>query len=43
MFQRGQMGQGAAAAIMMLLALALVLVPYLFYLRWRGRREAANG
>jgi glucose/mannose transport system permease protein len=43
MFQRGQMGQGAAAAIMMLLALAFVLVPYLFYLRWRRGREAANG
>jgi glucose/mannose transport system permease protein len=43
MFQRGQMGQGAAAAIMMLLALALVLVPYLYYLRWRSRREAAHG
>ena len=43
MFQRGQMGQGAAAAIMMLLALTLVLVPYLLYLRWRSRREAAHG
>jgi glucose/mannose transport system permease protein len=43
MFQRGQMGQGAAAAIMMLLALSLVLIPYLLYLRWRSRREAAHG
>jgi glucose/mannose transport system permease protein len=43
MFQRGEMGQGAAAAIMLLLALALVLVPYLLYLRWRQRREALSG
>ena len=43
MFQRGQMGEGAAAAIMILLALALVLVPYALYLRWRPRREAARG
>ena len=28
MFQRGQIGEGAAAAIMILLALAVVLVPY---------------
>lgn len=43
LFQRGQMGEGAAAAIMILLALALVLVPYALYIRWRGRREAAVG
>lgn len=43
MFQRGQIGQGAAAAIMMLLALAVVLVPYALYLVWRRRREAGNG
>ena len=40
LFQRGQMGEGAAAAIMILAALALVLVPYAFYVRWRQRREA---
>ncbi|EYD77229.1 ABC transporter permease protein [Rubellimicrobium mesophilum DSM 19309] len=43
MFQRGQIGQGAAAAIMILLALAAVLVPYALYMAWRQRREAANG
>jgi glucose/mannose transport system permease protein len=42
MFQRGQIGQGAAAAIMMLLALAVVLVPYSLYLVWRRRREATD-
>ena len=35
MFQRGQIGEGAAAAIMMLLALAVVLVPYSFYVVWQ--------
>lgn len=43
MFQRGQIGQGAAAAIMILLALAVVLVPYALYTIWRQRREAAHG
>ena len=43
MFQRGQIGQGAAAAIMMLLALAVVLVPYAFYLVWQRRKESSNG
>ncbi len=43
MFQRGQIGEGAAAAIMMLLALAVVLVPYSLYLVWRRRREASHG
>jgi glucose/mannose transport system permease protein len=43
MFQRGEIGQGAAAAIMILAALAVVLVPYSFYLVWRKRREAGNG
>jgi glucose/mannose transport system permease protein len=42
MFQRGQIGEGAAAAIMMLLALAVVLVPYSLYLVWRRQREARN-
>ena len=40
MFQRGQIGEGAAAAIMMLLALAVVLVPYALFVVWRRRREA---
>jgi glucose/mannose transport system permease protein len=43
MFQRGQIGQGAAAAIMILLALAAVLVPYFLYMAYRQRRERANG
>lgn len=43
MFQRGQIGEGAAAAIMMLLALAVVLVPYSLWLVWRRRRESLNG
>ena len=43
MFQRGQIGQGAAAAIMMLLALTVVLVPYALWLVWRRRREASHG
>ena len=43
LFQRGQMGEGAAAAIMILLALALVLVPYVLYVRWRQRQEAGHG
>ena len=42
MFQRGQIGEGAAAAIMMLAALSVVLVPYAFYLVWRRRRESRN-
>jgi glucose/mannose transport system permease protein len=37
MFQRGQIGRGAAAAILMLLALAVVIVPYKSYQWWRGR------
>ena len=43
MFQRGEIGQGAAAAMMVLAALAIVLVPYSLYLVWRRRREANNG
>ena len=39
MFQRGQIGEGAAAAIMMLAALAVVLVPYALYLVWRKHQE----
>ena len=43
MFQRGQIGQGAAAAIMILLALAAVLVPYALYMAYRQRRERSDG
>lgn len=43
MFQRGQIGQGAAAAIMMLAALSVVLVPYALWLVWRRRGEAGHG
>ncbi|HEY0033415.1 MAG TPA: sugar ABC transporter permease [Devosia sp.] len=43
MFQRGQIGEGAAAAIMMLVALAVVLVPYSLFVVWRRRREGRNG
>ena len=44
MFQRGQIGEGAAAAIMILLAaVAVVLVPYSLWVVWRRRREAGHG
>ncbi|MDB5623825.1 MAG: binding-protein-dependent transport system inner rane component [Devosia sp.] len=43
MFQRGQIGEGAAAAMMMLVALAVVLVPYSLFVVWRRRREGQNG
>jgi len=43
MFQRGQIGEGAAAAMMMMAALAVVMVPYSFWLVWRRRREAGHG
>jgi glucose/mannose transport system permease protein len=43
MFQRGQIGEGAAAAIMMLAALAVVLVPYSLYMAWRAQRDAQHG
>lgn len=42
MFQRGQIGEGAAAAMMMLAALAVVLVPYSFYVVWRRRKESRH-
>jgi len=42
MFQRGEIGVGAAAAIMMLAALAVVIVPYAIYLKWRNRQESRN-
>jgi glucose/mannose transport system permease protein len=37
MFQRGQIGRGAAAAILMLAALVVVIVPYRMHQRWRAR------
>ncbi|RWD53502.1 MAG: sugar ABC transporter permease [Mesorhizobium sp.] len=43
MFQRGQIGEGAAAAMMMLAALAVVLVPYSLWIVWRRRAEGRNG
>ncbi len=43
MFQRGQIGEGAAAAVMILLALAVVLVPYALYLTWSRNRGAGHG
>ncbi|MDB6079440.1 MAG: binding-protein-dependent transport system inner rane component [Akkermansiaceae bacterium] len=43
MFQRGEIGEGAAAAMMILAALAAVLVPYALYQVWRRRRESGRG
>jgi glucose/mannose transport system permease protein len=43
MFQRGQLGEGAAAAIMVLAALLLVLGPYGAWMAWQRRRERAHG
>ncbi len=43
MFQRGQIGEGAAAAMMILAALAVVLVPYALYLSWSRGKEAGHG
>ncbi|WP_421723769.1 carbohydrate ABC transporter permease [Bauldia sp.] len=43
MFQRGKIGEGAAAAIMMLSAVAVVLVPYSLWMVWRRRRMASHG
>lgn len=43
MFQRGQIGEGAAAAMMMLAAVAAVLVPYSLWIVWRRRAEGRNG
>lgn len=43
MFQRGEIGEGAAAAMMILAALAVVLIPYSLYLVWRRRREVGRG
>lgn len=42
MFQRGEIGQGAAGAIMMLAAVSVVLVPYSLWLVWRRRRVNRN-
>ncbi len=38
MFQRGQLGEGAAAAITMMAALLLVLLPYGLWTAWQRRR-----
>ena len=43
MFQRGEIGEGAAAAMMILAALAVVLVPYSLYLPWRRKKESGRG
>lgn len=43
MFQRGKIGEGAAAAVMMLSAVAVVLVPYSIWMVWRRRRILSNG
>ena len=40
MFQRGELGRGAAAAVLMLLSLVVVLAPYGLYMRWQRRRQA---
>lgn len=42
MFQRGQIGEGAAAAVMILAALALVLVPYTLWSAWRQKQETRH-
>ncbi len=42
MFQRGQLGRGAAAAVLMLLSLALVMAPYAIFVRWSARRHQAR-
>ena len=43
MFQRGQLGEGAAAAITMMAALLVVLLPYGLWTSWQRRREHARG
>ncbi len=43
MFQRGEIGEGAAAAMMILAALGVVLWPYSLYLTWRRRRASGGG
>jgi glucose/mannose transport system permease protein len=40
MFQRGELGQGSAAAVMLLASLAVVLLPYAIYGAWRRRASA---
>lgn len=42
-FQRDQLGQGAAAAILLLTMLVVIALPYSLYNRWRQRREARGG
>ena len=43
MFQRGQIGEGAAGAVLMLAALIVILVPYSLWVVWRRRRESGHG
>ena len=43
MFQRGQLGEGAAAAVTMMAALLVVLLPYGLWTGWQRRREGARG
>jgi glucose/mannose transport system permease protein len=43
MFQRGQMGDGAAAAVMLLMSLLIIVAPYALFQRFRGRGKARHG
>jgi glucose/mannose transport system permease protein len=43
MFQRGQMGDGAAAAVMLLMSLVIIVAPYALFQRFRGRGKARHG
>ncbi|MCW3474904.1 carbohydrate ABC transporter permease [Limobrevibacterium gyesilva] len=42
MFQRGELGRGAAAAVMLLGSLTVVLIPYAGFRAWQNRRGAAR-
>jgi len=42
MFQRGELGEGSAAAVMLLGSLAFVLVPYGLYRHWQRRKAEAH-
>jgi glucose/mannose transport system permease protein len=43
MFQRGQMGEGSAAAVMLLISLLILMLPYLALQRIRRGRQPRNG
>jgi glucose/mannose transport system permease protein len=43
MFQRGQMGEGSAAAVMLLMSLLIVILPYVVLQQIRRRGQAPNG